>query len=96
MLKAITEWMNGDFAGKTMLALRFVFFILFIVTAVCNHRGNDNEDNTDKKREHLYGDLIDLVLDIYVSVRTVRICREQEPDTCKCQTTKNNQCDDDG
>ena len=37
MLKAITEWMNGDYAGKTMLVLRFVFFLLFIVTsfAVC-------------------------------------------------------------
>ena len=33
MLKAITEWMNGDYAGKTMLVLRFVFFILFIVTS---------------------------------------------------------------
>ena len=33
MLKAITEWMNGDYAGKTMLALRLVFFILFIVTS---------------------------------------------------------------
>jgi peptidoglycan glycosyltransferase len=33
MLKAITEWMNGDYAGKTMLVLRFLFFVLFIVTS---------------------------------------------------------------
>ncbi len=33
MLRAITEWMNGDYAGKTMLALRLVFFLLFIATA---------------------------------------------------------------
>ena len=37
MLRAITEWMNGDYAGKTMLVLRMLFFLLFIVTsfAVC-------------------------------------------------------------
>ena len=37
MLHTITEWMNGDYAGKTMLVLRLVFFLLFIVTsfAVC-------------------------------------------------------------
>ena len=34
MLRAITEWMNGDYAGKTMLVLRALFFLLFIVTAV--------------------------------------------------------------
>ena len=34
MLRAITEWMNGDYAGKTMLVLRLVFFLLFIVTSV--------------------------------------------------------------
>ena len=27
MLRAITEWMNGDYAGKTMLVLRLLFFI---------------------------------------------------------------------
>ena len=37
MLHTITEWMNGAYGGKTMLVLRIVFFLLFIVTsfAVC-------------------------------------------------------------
>ena len=49
MLRAITEWMNGDYAGKTMLVLRMLFFLLFIVTsfAVClgggtRKKGADN------------------------------------------------------
>ncbi len=37
MLRALTEWMNGDYAGRTMLVLRMLFFLLFIATsfAVC-------------------------------------------------------------
>ena len=33
MLKAVTEWMNGDYGGRTMLVLRMAFFILFIATS---------------------------------------------------------------
>ena len=34
MLNSITEWMNGPYAGKTMLVLRMAFFILFIITSL--------------------------------------------------------------
>lgn len=34
MLEALTGWMQGPYAGKTMLVLRALFFLLFIATAL--------------------------------------------------------------
>lgn len=47
MLSYLTEWMNGPYAGKTILVLRIAFFLLFIVTSVfvCFGGGKKNKNN---------------------------------------------------
>lgn len=47
MLTYLTDWMNGPFAGKTMLVLRIVFFVLFIVTSLflCFPRGGKGKNS---------------------------------------------------
>lgn len=34
MVEALTTWMQGEYAGKTMLVLRIVFFALFVATTL--------------------------------------------------------------